>query len=149
MDEVISQETERSSVSGADHVPWLKPTMWQPGKSGNPAGRTKGSGISTRVREMIAESLDRLGGVDYLVSCGDSTVPQIRSAYLGLVKSIAPKTLEAEVGASLVELLSGSYGAQDELKEAVLLSIREKQAKLGTGDGSHPPVSPEPPTPKT
>ena len=40
------------------------------------------------IREMIAEALDGVGGVDYLMDC--ATDPKTKSAFLGLIGKVMP-----------------------------------------------------------
>lgn len=62
-----------------------------PGQSGNPAGRPKGSrnGVTATVKDAFLESLQQLGGVDYLVKLGKDH-PEI---YARLLLQILPKPL--------------------------------------------------------
>ena len=68
-------------------------------------GRPKGSRdkIASSVKEMIEKSLTKAGGVDYLLQQSkDNPV-----AYLSLIKTVVPKTIEATIDPSdgLTELL--------------------------------------------
>ncbi len=45
---------------------------------------------------MLAQALDKLGGVDYLVDCGSD--PKTKPAFLGLVGKMLPMQLTGEGG---------------------------------------------------
>lgn len=53
-------------------------------------GRVKGvpNKNTQAIRDMIAEALDSLGGVSYLMECGKD--PRTKSAFLGLVGKVMP-----------------------------------------------------------
>jgi hypothetical protein len=66
---------------------------FQPGQSGNPAGRPKGAKNKTtlQLREAILSALDKLGGDDYLVALGTEN----SSAFASLLAKVYPTTLAA------------------------------------------------------
>jgi len=66
-------------------------TGFQPGQSGNPRGRPKGSRNKTTValREQILASLDGVGGVEYLKRLAIEN----SSAYASLLSKVLPSTL--------------------------------------------------------
>ena len=66
-------------------------TTFQPGQSGNPRGRPKGSKNKTTLalREQILASLDGVGGVEYLKRLAIEN----SSAYAGLLAKVLPSTL--------------------------------------------------------
>jgi hypothetical protein len=82
-----------------------------PGAVCNPKGRPKGSKnkVPGVIREWLLQSLEELGGVDFLIAAATDSEPSVRVAYLNLLKAVIPKQVEAEVGASLEELLQRSY----------------------------------------
>ena len=66
-------------------------TGFQPGQSGNPRGRPKGSKnkMSTALREQILGALDRVGGEEYLARLAIEN----SSAFAGLLARVLPSTL--------------------------------------------------------
>lgn len=65
-------------------------TAFKKGEKRPNQGRPKGvSNKNTQaIRDMIAEALDNLGGVSYLMECGKD--PRTKSAFLGLVGKVMP-----------------------------------------------------------
>lgn len=54
------------------------------------AGRPKGAidKGNALIRDMLAQALDELGGVDYLVKCGNDS--RTKAAFLGLIGKMMP-----------------------------------------------------------
>ena len=52
------------------------------------------------IREMIAQALDELGGVSFLVECGSD--PKTRSAFLSLIGKTMPVQVTGDGGGPLV-----------------------------------------------
>ena len=75
----------------------------KPVGSGRPLGVKNKA--PAKIREMVAQALDKAGGVKYLVKQAHKE-PR---AFLSLVKAIIPKQLEAELGSSLEALLAASF----------------------------------------
>lgn len=104
----------------------------------NPAGRPKGSKnrVPSMVREMLLESLEELGGTTFLLQCATDEEASVRVAYLNLLKAVIPKQIEAEVGASLEELLQRSYELQAGVEVKVVeASQAQPTPQLGEGHG--------------
>lgn len=66
------------------------------------AGRPKGSldKGNALLRDMLANALDKLGGVDYLVECGND--PRTRGAFLALIGKMMPLQVTGQDGAPLI-----------------------------------------------
>lgn len=66
------------------------------------AGRPKGSldKGNALIRDMLAQALDKLGGVDYLVECGQNE--KTRGAFLALVGKMMPLQVTGQDGAPLI-----------------------------------------------
>jgi hypothetical protein len=100
---------------------------WEKGKSGNPAGRPKGS------RAKLADSFINDIQEDWK-QFGKEALAKVRtedpSTYLRVVASVLPKEIEVEVGEGLAALLSGigtepeSAGAVNPLEETGTSSVR-------------------------
>jgi len=84
--------------------------MLKPGKKKGcvkTGGRKAGTPnkVPTELREMILESLRRLGGVDYLVARGSDINP---APFLGLVGKVVPKEFNTKVESDLtVNVVTG------------------------------------------
>lgn len=64
-------------------------------------GRPKGSVNKTpaAIKDMIAQALEKAGGVDYLTECANN--PRTASAFLGLVGKVLPMTLTGPDGGAV------------------------------------------------
>ena len=64
-------------------------------------GRPKGipNKNTTAIKDMIAQALDKAGGVDYLTECANN--PRTASAFLGLVGKVLPMTLTGPDGGAI------------------------------------------------
>ena len=64
-------------------------------------GRPKGTPNKTPalIKDMIAQALDKAGGVDYLTECANN--PRTASAFLGLVGKVLPMTLTGPDGGAV------------------------------------------------
>lgn len=62
------------------------------------AGRPKGSldKGNALIRDMLAQALDELGGVQYLVECGRDS--RTKAAFLGLIGKMLPMQVTGEGG---------------------------------------------------
>ncbi len=65
-------------------------TAYKKGEKRPNQGRPKGvlNKNNQAIRDMIAEALDNVGGVDYLMDC--ATDPKTKAAFLGLVGKVMP-----------------------------------------------------------
>ena len=72
---------------------------FQKGKSGNPRGREKGvpNKVTTELKTMILDALDKAGGVDYLKARAEDTP----GPFLALVGKVLPLTLTGEHGQAI------------------------------------------------
>src|SRR5262245_3259247 len=78
--------------TGLNNRPNNRPvTTFQPGQSGNPRGRPKGSKNKTTLalREQILAALDKVGGAQYLATLAIEN----SSAFAGLLGKVLPSTL--------------------------------------------------------
>src|SRR5262249_27574162 len=78
--------------TGLNNRPNNRPvTTFQPGQSGNPRGRPKGSKNKTTLalREQILAALDKVGGAQYLATLAMEN----SSAFAGLLGKVLPSTL--------------------------------------------------------
>lgn len=71
---------------------------FQPGVSGNPAGRRKGkpNKITRTIKASTLEAFEELGGVQWLVQMGRGTSDD-RRAFMGLLARILPAEINANV----------------------------------------------------
>ena len=103
----------------------LKPFQWQPGQSGNPAGRQKGA--RNKLSEAFVSDLFedwKAHGRDVLRECRDKDP----AAYCRVVASLVPK--EIEIRTSPLEELS-----DDDLSIGVAAIAAARQARqAGSGD---------------
>jgi len=100
------------------------PPGWQPGQSGNPAGRPKGSGDVAAIRAAIAQRMPEL--IDTLVDRALSG--DVGAARLLLERTIAP--LKASEAPQAIELPSAGLGDQG---RAVIASVASGELAAGQG----------------
>ena len=102
----------------------LKP--WQPGQSGNPAGRPKGS------RHKLAEEFLRALQSDF-VEHGEATIQAVRKTkpdqYLKVIASIMPREIDVKV--STTDEL-----ADDELAALIHAAREAENAAQQAGEGA-------------
>lgn len=83
----------------------LEKNLWQPGQSGNPAGRPKGA------RSQLTEDFLKDLHADF-VEHGKQAIAEVRekdtSTYLRIVASLVPKELTINEGESVVERVLSS-----------------------------------------
>lgn len=80
------------------------------GKGTPGPGRPKGALNKDHklIRDMIAGALDQLGGVDYLVECGND--PKTRSAFLALIGKTMPVQVTGEGGGAVQHSIKVTFG---------------------------------------
>ena len=80
------------------------------GKGKPGPGRKKGipNKNTALIRDMIATALDDLGGVDYLVQCGND--PKTRAAFLGLIGKVMPVQVTGEDGGAVQHAIRVTFG---------------------------------------
>ena len=69
------------------------------GKPGPGRPRGRANNVTKEVREMVVAALEQLGGVDYLVKCGND--PRTRKAFLSLVGKALPIKADVSGGIGL------------------------------------------------
>ena len=74
-----------------------------PNKRLGNAGKGRPKGVPNKtpslIKDMIAQALDKAGGVDYLTECANN--PRTASAFLGLVGKVLPMTLTGPDGGAV------------------------------------------------
>ena len=89
-------------------------TAYKKGEKRPNQGRPKGvSNKNTQaIRDMIAEALDNLGGVSYLMECGSD--PRTKAAFLSLIGKVMPIQVtgkdDGPVQVTRIELVAMSGG---------------------------------------
>lgn len=71
-------------------------TVFKKGEKRPGQGRPKGAlnKNNQQIRDMIAQALDGVGGVDYLMDCAQD--PKTKSAFLGLIGKVMPVQLQGD-----------------------------------------------------
>lgn len=74
----------------------LTSTAFKKGEKKPGQGRPKGSlnKNNQQIRDMIAEALDGVGGVDYLMDCAQD--PKTKAAFLGLIGKVMPIQVQGD-----------------------------------------------------
>jgi hypothetical protein len=109
--------TDKPEKSAKKHAltPKMEAKKWQPGQSGNPAGRPKGSRNQFSeifLRDFIAEWQE--GGVEALQKCRKEDP----ATFLRVAASILPKELTINEGDTALERLLAQY-TTDELDQLI------------------------------
>lgn len=88
-------------------------TAFKKGEKKPGQGRPKGvlNKNNQAIRDMIAEALDGLGGVSYLMDCGRD--PKTKSAFLGLVGKVMPVQVVGDSANPLQHHWTISFKAAD------------------------------------
>lgn len=71
-------------------------TAFKKGEKKPGQGRPKGvlNKNNQQIRDMIAEALDGVGGVDYLMDCAQD--PKTKAAFLGLIGKVMPIQVQGD-----------------------------------------------------
>lgn len=71
-------------------------TAFKKGEKRPNQGRPKGciNKNTQQIRDMIAEALDGVGGVDYLMECAQD--PKTKAAFLGLIGKVMPIQVQGD-----------------------------------------------------
>lgn len=87
----------------------LTSTAFKKGEKKPGQGRPKGSlnKNNQQIRDMIAEALDGVGGVDYLMDCAHD--PKTKAAFLGLIGKVMPIQVTGENGGALQHSITVSF----------------------------------------
>ena len=87
----------------------LTSTAFKKGEKKPGQGRPKGSlnKNNQQIRDMIAEALDGVGGVEYLMERAQD--PKTASAFLGLVGKVLPMQVTGEDGGPLNHSITVSF----------------------------------------
>lgn len=77
-------------------------TAFKKGEKRPGQGRPKGAlnKNTQQIRDMIAEALDGVGGVDYLMDCAQD--PKTKSAFLGLIGKVMPIQVQGDPDAPVI-----------------------------------------------